>query len=94
MNGQRAMWFLGLAVTALAILPLLVAGPSLPPIPPQEAFDEYVSYQNWRLVSVEWSRDAETAKLRLVHPDGGVVAVLHYRLISASMFEAPVERPR
>lgn len=88
------MWLLGAAMTVLAVLPLLIAGPSSSPIPPQEAFEEYVSYQNWRLVSVEWSRDAETAKLRLVHPDGGVVAVLHYRLISASMFEAPVERSR
>ena len=93
-TGWRAMWLLGVVVTALAVLPLLAVGPS-PPLPQQEAFEDWVSYDHWRLVSIKFSKGGgETATIRLVHPDGGVVVVLHYRLLNSMVFEAPVERSR
>jgi len=89
-TGWRA-WLLAV-VLAVAVLPLPAASP---PLPPEQAFEEYPGYDRWRLVSVEFSKDeAQLATIRLVHPDGNVVAVLHYRLLSSAVFEAPVERSR
>ena len=94
-TGWRAMWLLGVAAAMLAVLPLLPAAGPPPPLPPQEAFEDWVSYDRWRLVSIKFSEGGgEMATIRLVHPDGGVVVVLHYRLLNSMVFEAPVERSR
>lgn len=92
-TGRRAMWLLGVAAVVLVATPL-PAGPP-PSLPPEQAFEDYPGYDMWRFVSVEFSKNGgETATVRLVHPDGSVVAVLHYRLLSSTVFEAPVERSR
>ena len=88
------VWLVGVTLAALAALSLIAASPRFP-LPPPEAFEESSDYQTWRLVSVEFSKDgAQLATIRLVHPQGSVVAVLHYRLMSSTVFDAPVERSR
>ena len=86
-TGWRAMWLLGVVVTALAVLPLLAVKPS-PPLPPQEALEESHGYGAWKVVGIILSIDGEAATIRLRHPsEGKIVAVLHYRLVSSSVFE-------
>ena len=83
-TGWRA-WLLAVVLAVATPLPA-----AAPPLPPQEAFEEYPGYDRWRVVSVELSKKgAQIATIRLVHPDGDAVAVLHYRLLSSSVFEAP-----
>ncbi len=94
-TGRRTLWFLGVTVAVLAALPLLPVAAPPPPLPPQEAFEDWVRYNRWQVVSAKFSEgNGETVTIRLLHPDGNIVAVLHYRLLSSSVFEAPVERSR
>ena len=88
-TGWRAMWLLGVVVTALAVLLLLAVGSS-PPLPPQEALEESPGYGAWKVVGILLSVDGEAATIRLQHPsEAKIVAVLHYRLVSSSVFEVP-----
>ncbi len=76
----------GVAVGVILVLTLILAERQF--WPPPEAFDTDPQLREWRIISTQIRDDGQMATIRLQHPrQPRIVAVLHYELLSMSIFE-------